>query len=507
MNLIWDIPRRLLDNTFSTQYLESEFASKYNDAEPGSAAKRRSAAIEKWRSIEVKNCEFSRNFVNIDPGYNVLPRVSYVNFIKFARRLVAEVLGDLPDTIVLGNFSGGSSTSRTRRSSEKSGKFVGLADITESAMPFVDVIHREAPLLKQCGSFYHLREVSGAVLFTVPKNADIDRCACKEPDINMFLQKGVGRHIRSRLLRFGQNLNDQTRNRKLACEGSLSGDLATIDLSSASDTVNTVVVKALLPDVWFEYLNDIRSPTVSVDEEIVRTWMFSSMGNGFTFELESLIFWALMKTTAYMMGTPGCISVYGDDIIVPSEGYNDFIWVLSVFGFLPNIKKSFATGPFRESCGGHYHLGEDVTPFYLRKPPKQLTDLIRICNQLRRWAFACPIRRFSNSAVFQLWSELASFVPVEFWGGHDTQVDTQLVSPTPRKSKLVRVSIQKEPCELGRYLAWHCDNWKRTSASIELEVFGSVETSTICRKRRASSAYGRVEEFYEELFPTTISVL
>jgi hypothetical protein len=496
----------LLDGSFSTSYLAFEFTSKFCDVDRGSAEKRRSAAIEKWLKIEEQNVEFSSHFIEIDPGYNVLPRVSFSSFIKFARRLVAEVLGELTDTIVLGNFSGGSSTSRTRASSEKSGKFVGLADITESAMPFIDVIHREAPLLKQFRSFYSLREVEGAKLFTVPKNADIDRCACKEPDINMFLQKGVGRHIRRRLLRFGQNLNDQSINRSLARLGSLDGTLATIDLSSASDTINGVVVKSLLPQEWFEYLNDIRSPIVEVDGKTIRTAMFSSMGNGFTFELESLIFWALMKSTSYFMGTPGAISVYGDDIIVPSEGYNDYIWVLKTFGFHPNPKKSFATGPFRESCGGHYHLGEDVTPFYLRKPPKRLTDLIRICNQLRKWAFNCPLRRFENGEIFRLWTELAYFVPKKYWGGHDVEIDTQLVSPGCSAYKLVRVNRRKHPNELGKYLSWHCDNWKRSLDSPFEGSYSSVNTLTVCRMKRTDGTYSRVDEFYEELIPTSIPV-
>jgi len=502
--LIRQIPDKLLDGSFATEHLKAEFLSKYNDMESGSAEARRSAAILKWKAVEERNHIFSEKFLALDPGFNILPRVSMTTFVKFARRLVADVLGELTDTIVLGNFSGGASTSRTRRSSEKSGKFVGMADITESAMPFVDVIHREAPLLRQAGAFYSLREVESAVLFTVPKNADIDRCACKEPDINMFLQKGVGKHIRRRLLRHGQNLNDQSINRNLARLGSLDGSLATIDLSSASDTINSVVVEALLPTEWFEYLNDIRSPSVVVEGETIRTAMFSSMGNGFTFELESLLFWSLMKSVSYFRGNRGVVSVYGDDIIVPSGDYETYLWVLAQFGFIPNAKKSFGTGLFRESCGGHYFAGEDVTPFYLRKPPLLLTDLIRVCNQLRKWATAHFPRRFEHTGIYPVWIELAGLVPKAYWGGHDVDLDTRLVSPLLGDWKLVRVSKPKRVDELGRYLSWHCDNWNRACKD-ELEITGSyptVETETFCRRKRGISAYYRVEEFYEELFPT-----
>lgn len=501
---IHSISDRLLDGSFATAYLKSEFVSKYNDTDKGSADRRRSAAIQKWKAVEERNHIFSEKFVAVDPGFNILPRISMVTFVKFARRLVANVLGELSDTIVLGNFSGGASTSRTRHASEKSGKFVGMADITESAMPFVDVIHREAPLLKQYHAFYNLREVEGAVLFTVPKNADIDRCACKEPDINMFLQKGVGNHIRRRLLRFGQNLNDQSINRSLARQGSFDGSLATIDLSSASDTINTVVVRALLPSEWFEYLNDIRSHSVRIDEETFRTAMFSSMGNGFTFELESLLFWSLMKTVSYFRGNRGAVSVYGDDLIVPSEDYETYLWVLGQFGFLPNAKKSFGTGLFRESCGGHYLAGEDVTPFYLKKPPILLTDLIRICNQLRRWAFAHPTRRFEHTGIYPLWLELAKYVPQMFWGGHNLDLDTRLVSYAFGDCVLVRVSKPKVVDSIGQYLSWHCDNWKR-APEYDLDLsrsYPTAETVTFCRRKRDKGAYDRVEEFYEELLPT-----
>lgn len=503
ISLIQSIPDQLLDGSFATEYLKTEFMSKFNDSKPGSKGARKQAAIQKWKAVEERNHAFSQEFLAVDPGFNILPRVAMTTFVKFARRLVANVLGELTDTIVLGNFSGGASTSRTRRTSEKSGKFVGMADITESAMPFVDVIHREAPLLRQCGAFYSLREVESAILFTVPKNAEIDRCACKEPDINMFLQKGVGKHIRRRLLSVGQNLNDQSINRALAREGSISGSLATIDLSSASDTINTVVVKALLPEDWFEYLNSIRSHSVVVEGETIRTAMFSSMGNGFTFELESLLFWSLMKSVSYFRGNRGVVSVYGDDIVVPSEDYESYLWVLARFGFIPNAKKSFGTGFFRESCGGHFYAGEDVTPFYLRKPPVLLTDLIRVCNQLRKWAFAHFPRRFGHDKIYPLWLELANCVPKAYWGGHDLDLDTQLVSPPLGNWKLVRVSKPKKVNQLGAYLCWHCDNWNRVSdeESVLTDSFAPVETETFCRRKRGNSAYYCVEEFFEELLP------
>lgn len=471
-------------NDFAVDYLRSEYLSKYCDEGLTPASQRRSRAIEKWLSTENTNRLTNSRLANIDPGYNILPRVTYSAFLKFARRIVSSVLGPLNDKIVLGAFSGGASTSRRRHESLPAFKFADKADATASAMCFIDILYREAPLMRQFNVFSLLNEVEGAKLFTVPKKTDIDRCACKEPDVNMFLQKGVGRHIRSRLNRFGINLNDQSINRSLARKGSLDGSLATIDLSSASDTITIEAVRALLPTDWFEYLNDIRSPVVEVDGRNVRTEMFSSMGNGFTFELESLIFYALVRTVTYFENVPGVVSVYGDDIICPSQAYDMVTWVLSEFGFSVNTSKSFHTGPFRESCGGHYHLGVDVTPFYLKRKPTNLTDLIRVLNQIRRWAHADEIRQYALPATYNMWLRLAEFVPKELWGGYDCALDTSLVSPGGPNKQLVRLSATREIPESGAYLHWHNSNWNRSSNDIK-ESFGALSTNNRCRSRRA----------------------
>jgi hypothetical protein len=435
----------------------------------------------------------------MDKGFNILPRVTLESFLRFARQLTARILGDLSDEIVLGSFSGGASTSRRRSRSHPALKFVGGADVTREASTYIDNIYHQSALLRQYAPFsYPLREVKGAVLFTVPKKTDIDRCACKEPDINMFLQKGVGNHIRRRLRRFGIDLNDQSVNRRLAQSGSITGDLATLDLSSASDTICIEFVRLLLPSDWFDYLNDIRSRMVEVNGWYVRTEMFSSMGNGFTFELESLLFYVLMRTVSYFEGVSGIISVYGDDLIIPTGMFNLATFVLNQFGFSVNVEKSFHTGSFRESCGGHYDNGVDVTPFYLRRRAERLTDVIRLANQLRRWAFADPIRSYALPATYSVWHQLASYVPKSLWGGRDLASDTQLVAPISPNSQLIRLSGEKELPDVGRYLLWHSSNWNRSIDPIG--GFEPVDTRPVCRIRRATKGAPYVSDmFWEEL--------
>jgi len=483
------------EGSFAAEYLKSEYLSKYLDEGVVSGETRKRNAITKWLKAEKRNAITNRILEYRDPGYNILPRVSYSSFLRFARRIISDVLGPLDDQIVLGSYSGGASTSRRRLVSSPANKFTGQADTTVAASVFVDIIYREAPLLRQFGVFDYLNDVEGSVLFTVPKKTDIDRCACKEPDVNMYLQKGVGSHIRKRLRRFGLNLNDQSINRGLAAKGASDNSLATLDLSSASDTITIGCVEALLPTEWFLYLDDIRSHNVKVDGVYHRMEMFSSMGNGFTFELESLLFWALARTTLYFEGVSGIVSVYGDDIICPSEGADMVSWVLTEFGFSVNPEKSFITGPFRESCGGHYHLHEDVTPFYLKRKATHLTDVIRVANQLRQWAMADPARRYLLPSTYDMWTKLASFVPRDLWGGYDYAVDTILVSPHIPNKQLMRLSDEKSEPQVGSYLHWHNSNWKRTEEP-DQPSRDPINTSQRCRKRAVQKGAPNVSELF-----------
>lgn len=500
---IYELCSRITGSDFKTQYLKSAYLSKYADPSPDSAEKRRSAAIQKWMDTEDLNRLTNERIRSADQDFNILPRVTLKRFVKHCRRTVASILGPLSDDLVIGGFSGGASTSRRRTEAHPSFKFSDKADVTDDAACVVDLLLHTVPLFRQYGIFSDLRRVEGAVLFTVPKNSDIDRCACKEPDVNMYLQKGVGARIRRRLLRAGINLNDQSINRDLARLGSSDGSLATLDLSAASDSISIELVRLLVPPLWFEYLNSIRSQKVSVDGSIVVTEMFSSMGNGFTFELESLLFFAISKSVLYFEGIKGRLSVYGDDIICPSTGFDMIVWSLNWFGFRANLDKSFSTGSFRESCGGHYHEGKDVTPFYLKRPAKRLTDLIRVANQLRKWILlesnGLPV--VGEAERFDVWCYLRDRVPSDIWGGYDLALDTQLVTPDSPRSRLVRVSEVKRIDQRGHYVFWHNSNWKRTQGRSD-PVKDVTENTQVCRKRRAPTSWGDVTKkslFIEEL--------
>lgn len=236
-------------------------------------------------------------------------------------------------------------------------------------------------LLDNCADF---REESRVL--TVPKNASTDRTIAAEPTGNIFLQKGIGAYLRRRLKLFGVDLDDQSRNQQLA-KAAYSALLATLDLASASDTISKGVVKLLCPGHMWRILNRLRCANYVLDGKVSTFEKFSSMGNGFTFELESLIFYAAAKVvTQDLCPDQVRFGVYGDDIVVPQKAAATTISLLEDLGFSVNSSKSFVDGSFFESCGKHYFQGIDVTPPYQKKTfDEDPVEYIRTANRIREW--------------------------------------------------------------------------------------------------------------------------
>ncbi len=207
-------------------------------------------------------------------------------------------------------------------------------------------------------------EIVPARLNFVPKSAKTYRSVCVEAGLNVTYQLALGTFMAKRLAAFGIDIRDQTLNQRRALEGSLTGALATLDLSSASDTISREIVFELLPLEWADLLKWGRSSTVELPNGSLMTQeKFASMGNGFTFPLETLIFWGL---AAACCDRDSDATVYGDDIVLPSDKFELLAEVLRYAGFLVNAAKSFHKGPFRESCGKDYFRGIDVRPFYAK---------------------------------------------------------------------------------------------------------------------------------------------
>lgn len=242
----------------------------------------------------------------------------------------------------------------------------------------------------------------GNKVITVPKNAKTDRTIAVEPGLNLWFQKGVGNMIRRRLQRVGLNLNSQERNQNLSRLGSLNNSLATVDFASASDTISKSTVEAILPPRWFSVMDILRSRFGRLGANTFEYEKFSSMGNGFTFELETLIFFSIGHACCSKLGlSVKNLSVYGDDVIIPVGAYSLFIKTCEFYGFHINPKKSYSSSYFRESCGAHWFDGKNCKPLYLKELINTESRIYTYANSLRRIAanrsLVCCDGRFKNA--------------------------------------------------------------------------------------------------------------
>jgi len=259
--------------------------------------------------------------------------------------------------------------------------------------------------------------VRGNRFLTVPKNALTDRAIAVEPAINVFYQLALGTSLRNRLkANTGWDLSNAADiHRRIARESSSSGEYATIDLSNASDSVCKEIVSLLMPPAWYEELNALRSPFTYVDGKWVRLEKFSSMGNGFTFELETLIFAALLSTFLEKSGASGVLGydlfVFGDDIIIPDNLAQGAIAMLRFFGFSTNESKSFFGGAgFRESCGEDAIFGVSVRPIFLKDPVNEPEALFPWINRV--YHFFEKLRNLGCSRTSYSYDYLIGSLPV-----------------------------------------------------------------------------------------------
>lgn len=352
-----------------------------------------SVAFESFQKSEV-DCskvngmfrEYWRDPQKVDPVLGAI--------MHLAQRKISSILGSVPSPESLNfGFGPGSSSSCGGDTTSSYEKLQSTIETTINCLPLLPILGQypawldSQPSSQTAHGLPYACLIPGSKLIFVPKSAKTDRSICIEPHLNGFIQKGIGDYIRGRLQKIGVDLSDQSKNAKLAREGSISGLLSTIDLSAASDSIAYNLVMDLLPIDWFILLDACRSPSTTYKGDTFSLEKFSSMGNGYTFELESLLFYSLVwAAVVHSEQSALDVSVYGDDIICPTICFNIVRQVLSAVGFQFNIKKSFSSGYFRESCGAHWFSGLDCKPFYFKEGIKNAKDLFLFGNSIRRLA-------------------------------------------------------------------------------------------------------------------------
>jgi len=96
-----------------------------------------------------------------------------------------------------------------------------------------------------------------------------------------------------------------------------------------------------------------------------------------------LLFASLCHAAACESNQKPEFKVYGDDIIVRNGVFTPLLSLLTVCGFRVNPRKTFSTGPFRESCGADWFFGEDVRPIILDYAFDSLENIFKFCNIAR----------------------------------------------------------------------------------------------------------------------------
>jgi len=231
-------------------------------------------------------------------------------------------------------------------------------------------------------------------VISVPKTLKTPRIIGIEPTCMQYMQQAISIPLVELLeskrisgntrdnLAYGMiGFTDQEPNRQFARSGSKNGLVATLDMSEASDRVSNVHVVNLLAR-WphlLEAVQATRSTKAHVPGYgVLRLSKFASMGSALCFPMESMVF----LTTIFLgiqdaLGRPVTrkdinnlrdqVRVYGDDIIVPTHYVRHVIHALTLFGHKVNVNKSYWNGKFRESCGGDFYDGVDVTPVRFRR--------------------------------------------------------------------------------------------------------------------------------------------
>lgn len=423
----------------------------------------RAQAIASFLQCEEHNAEFNKGTL---PDW-------LAPYVFRAAQICADVLGQRPvlDEIYRNSvFTGGASTSRKRSMAHPALKWWARPriDVTPLALRHLIGVWKTSEVLDVAWGMpgvlssttwdgeVHLYNgvpcpfniVPGSRFDTVPKDASTDRTILIEPDGNMLLQRGVGITFAKRLRKIGIDLSSQAHNQHLAFLGSRDGDIMTVDLRNASNRITRLLCCLILPPDWYQLLLDLRSPLTKMPDG---NWhvleMISSMGNGYTFELESLIFYALTKS---VLDIERCqdsrIAIFGDDIACNGSVFRPLSDVFEALGLEVNTDKSFFEGPFRESCGKHYFNGLDVTPFYIKEDAVG-GELLRIVNSFHSWCTDGDYTILPGNAEHRAVLEwLVDQVPRDLRNQVPLEYSNNCGLYSPLYSKPVRRRLNKRGC-------------------------------------------------------------
>jgi hypothetical protein len=375
-----------------------DFARKYPFTLSGESPEQR--AFQSFQECE-DACEQANKRIRTIQQYPAFFGEEIGEWLRLAKGEIADILGDFCPNEWMREMKFGPGTSAGVDGTSIFDKFAATPSVTEELLPLAVACLQECPVWVEAIAFNEEADnlldvllMPGEKYNQVPKDAVKHRNIGIQPLFNGWMQLGLGRMIRRRLMKAGVDLdNGQDHNRALARLASINGKLCSVDLSNASDSIAYMLIRLLIPDDWFHALDITRCKYIYNDSGTQKLHRFSSMGNGYTFELESLIFMALVRAIA---ATRGCklpkhrFAVYGDDLLFPKELLADVESLFRIVGFQINRKKTFSDSPFRESCGADFWAGVDVRPYIQTKKVRYVADIVSLANGLQRRGRSSP---------------------------------------------------------------------------------------------------------------------
>lgn len=364
------------------------------------------------------------------------------HILEDLREILAWVLRDFNDDVVLPKHGSGAVAEPGARTVAEKNNLLICDDIIAQLFNRPDQVIGLDPHEFRGQSEMAKHRVSR--LKFVPKDIGKSRSICMESSTLQWAQQGVRLWVEQALAAtLGDHipLHDQERNRELARYGSRSGTVDTIDLSSASDSVHMDLIRSIMPSSLLPYLEATRSKMVLFGEsELIEVKKFAPMGSALCFPIQSLVYAAfvLYSSLRWRFGmtadlrdklgvkadgmqmlynityTPAAryrlepFSIYGDDIICDTRITTTLIELLTRFGFTVNVSKSFTgDSAFRESCGGYYLNGVDVTPIRAKfgkvsrtLPMSTLAALIGLANRARAYGYFSLRKHLINICLY-----------------------------------------------------------------------------------------------------------
>jgi len=267
-------------------------------------------------------------------------------------------------------------------------------------------------------------------VISVPKTMKTPRIIAIEPTAMQYAQQALlaafRDSIRHSLPDEFIGLDDQTPNQRMAREGSLTGDLATLDLSEASDRVSYEAVRNLLHhhSHFKGAVDACRSRRALLPSgDLLDLAKFASMGSALCFPMEACVFLTLVflgiekdlghpLTRGDIKSFIGRVRIFGDDILIPKDHVRSVIDTLETFGLKVNLRKSFWSGSFRESCGREFYDGTDVSLVRCRRVlPSSRKDVQEIISAVsfRNQLFSAGLDRAVDSLDRRLFRILGHF--------------------------------------------------------------------------------------------------